>query len=167
MRHAREFDTLIRDYGPMIGRICASYERDPEIARELVQDVLFAVWRALPTHRGSSTLKTFAARIAQFRAISHVAKQSRRLELEPVTEDLRDPAALPETAAIALDQRNRLMAAVRSLPINYREPAVLTLEGLTVAEIASVIGISADLVAVRMSRARAMLRRLLGEHDEG
>jgi RNA polymerase sigma factor (sigma-70 family) len=163
MGHAREFDALIRDHGAMITRICASYERDPEIARELVQDVLFAIWRAIPKHRGKGTLKTFAARIAQFRAISHVARQSRLPENEPVSEDLLDHAAMPETEAINVDQRKWLIAAVRLLPITYREPAVLTLEGLTPSEIASVIGISTDLVAVRMSRARALLRRSLGE----
>jgi DNA-directed RNA polymerase specialized sigma24 family protein len=97
MGHAREFDALIRDHGAMISRICASYERNPEIARELVQDVLFAIWRALPKHRGEGTLKTFAARIVQFRAISHVVRQSRLPENEPVSEDLMDHSAMPET----------------------------------------------------------------------
>ncbi len=166
MGHAREFDALIRDHGAMIRRICAGYERDPEIVRELVQDVLFAIWRALPKHRGEGTLKTFAARIAQFRAISHVTRQSRLPESEPVSEDLVDHAAMPETRAITDDQRNRLIAAVRLLPITYREPAVLMLEGLTPSEIASVIGISTELVAVRMSRARALLRRSLGDGHE-
>jgi RNA polymerase sigma factor (sigma-70 family) len=167
MGHTREFDALIRDHGAMISRICASYERNPEIARELVQDVLFALWRALPKYRGEGTLKTFAARIAQFRAISHVVRQSRLPENEPVSEDLMDHSAMPEKEAIDVDQRNRLIAAVRLLPVTYREPAVLTLEGLTPSEIASVIGISTDLVAVRMSRARALLRRSLGEvHEE-
>jgi RNA polymerase sigma factor (sigma-70 family) len=166
MRHARDFDSLIRDHGAMIGRICASYERDPEIARELVQDVLFAIWRALPTHRGASSLKTFVARIAQYRAISHVAKQSQRPGTEPLSEHLRDHGAIPEAAAIAADQHQRLLTAVRLLPLTYREPAVLTLEGLSAAEIAQVIGISAELVAVRMSRARVLLRRLLGEPNE-
>jgi RNA polymerase sigma factor (sigma-70 family) len=166
MRNSRDFEALIRDHGAMIGRICASYERDPEIARELVQDAFFAIWRALPTHRGESTLKTFVARIAQFRAISHATRQSRLPEVEPVSEDLLDHDALPESAAIADDQRSRLMAAVRKLPITYREPAVLTLEGLSPSEVAGVIGISTDLVAVRMSRARALLRKTLGERDE-
>jgi len=167
MGHTGQFDALIRDHGAMISRICASYERDPEIARELVQDVLFAIWRAMPKHRGEGTFKTFAARIAQFRSISHVARQSRLPRNEPVSEEFLDHSAMPEAEAINVDQRNRLMAAVRLLPITYREPAVLTLEGLTPSEIASVIGISTDLVAVRMSRARALLRRLLGEaHEE-
>jgi len=163
MSNRREFNELIREHQAMIGRICASYESDRELARELVQDVLFAIWRALPARRGESSLKTFVARIAQFRAISHVARHSRLPVHGPVSEDLQDTGELPEVQAVARDESNRLQAAVRQLPLTYREPAVLTLEGLTPTQIATAIGITPELVAVRLSRARALLRKLLGE----
>jgi RNA polymerase sigma factor (sigma-70 family) len=162
MSHRSEFETVVREFEPMIGRICASYENDRELARELVQDVLFALWRALPSRRGESTLKTFVARIAQFRAISHVAKRNKLPAAGPVDEDLLDPAALPETQAIAADELNRLLAAVRRLPLIYRDPAVLTLEDFTPAEISAALDITPELVAVRLSRARALLREHLG-----
>jgi RNA polymerase sigma-70 factor (ECF subfamily) len=163
MSYRKDFERLVREHEAMIGRICASYESNRELARELAQDVLFAIWRALPGHRGESSLKTFVARIAQFRAISHVAKHSKLPAHEPVDESLLDQQALPEVQVIAADERDRLLAAVRRLPLTYREPSILTLEGLSGGEIAASLGISADLVAVRLSRARALLRQLLGE----
>ena len=163
MSHKSEFDALVSDHRQMIARICASYESDRELARELMQDVLFAIWRALPARRGESSLKTFVARIAQFRAISHVAKHSRLPVEEAIDESLLDSRAAPDAEAIAADERARLLAAVRRLPLTYREPAVLLLEDLVPAEIAGVLGITTDLVAVRLSRARALLRGLLGE----
>jgi RNA polymerase sigma factor (sigma-70 family) len=166
MSHRREFEALVREFQPMIGRICASYENDRELARELVQEVWFALWRALPSRRGESSLKTFVARITQFRAISHVARRSRLPASAPVDEGLLDPAAPPEVQAIAADERHRLLAAVQRLPLNYRDPAVLTLEDFTPAEIATLLGITPELVAVRLSRARALLREYLGvDHD--
>ncbi|MBC8028011.1 MAG: sigma-70 family RNA polymerase sigma factor [Steroidobacteraceae bacterium] len=162
MSHKSEFDALLREHEAMIARICASYERDRELARELMQEILFAIWRALPARRGESSLKTFVARIAQFRAISHVAKHSRLPVEEGIDESLLDARASPDAEAIAADERTRLLAAVRRLPLTYREPAVLLLEDLTPAEIAGVLGITSDLVAVRLSRARALLRNLLG-----
>jgi RNA polymerase sigma factor (sigma-70 family) len=128
--------------------------------------VLFAIWRALPAHRGESSIKTFVARIAQFRAISHVAKHSRLPVEEAIDESLLDVRASPDAEAIAADERVRLLAAVRRLPLTYREPAVLLLEDLTPVEIAGVLGITAELVAVRLSRARALLRTLLGVDHE-
>jgi len=168
MGHREEFERLVREHGRMISRICASYESNRELAQDLVQDVLLAMWRALPTHRGESSLKTFVARIAQFRAISHASRQSKLPPLEEIEESIRDTQALPEARAIAADERNRLLAAVRRLPLAYREPAVLTLEDFTAAEIAAVIGITPALVAVRLSRARTLLRTLLsgGSHGE-
>jgi RNA polymerase sigma factor (sigma-70 family) len=166
MSHNSEFEALVREHLPMIGRICASYERDRELARELTQEVLFAIWRALPTRRGESSLKTFVARIAQFRAISHVAKLS-RLPFEDALDDtLLDARASPDAVVIAADERNRLLAAVQRLPLTYREPAVLFLEDLTSAEIAGVLGLTPELVAMRLSRARALLRNLLGATDD-
>jgi RNA polymerase sigma factor (sigma-70 family) len=167
MSHKREFDALVREHRAMIVRICASYERDRELARELMQEVLFAIWRALPARRGESSIKTFVARIAQFRAISHVAKHSRLPVEEAIDESLLDARAAPDAEAIAADERARLLAAVRRLPLTYREPAVLLLEDLTPMEIAGVLGITTDLVAVRLSRARALLRPLLGVDHEG
>ncbi len=166
MSRNSEFDALVRQHLAMIGRICASYERDRELARELTQEVLFAIWRALPARRGESSLKTFVARIAQFRAISHVAKLSRLPFGEALDESLLDARASPDAAAIAADERNRLLAAVQRLPLKYREAAVLFLEDLTPAEIAGVLGLTPELVAVRLSRARALLRKLLGATDE-
>ncbi len=51
---------------------------------------------------------------------------------------------------------------MQSLPLNLRQVVVLTLEGLSHAEVADIIGISENNVAVRMTRARAELTRLLG-----
>jgi DNA-directed RNA polymerase specialized sigma24 family protein len=52
---------------------------------------------------------------------------------------------------------------VRTLPLAYRQTAILTLEGLTPTEIADVLGISTNAVAIRMSRAKTLLRKLIGE----
>lgn len=166
MSHKSEFDALVREHQAMIARICASYERDRELARELMQEVLFAIWRALPARRGESSLKTFVARIAQFRAISHVAKHSRLPVEEAIDESLLDARESPDAEVIAADERTRLLAAVRRLPLTYREPAVLLLEDLTPVEIAGVLCITSDLVAVRLSRARVLLRNLLGVAHE-
>lgn len=55
MRAARRFEALIDGHHAMVARICASYERDPELARELVQEVWLAVWRSLPAFRGEAS----------------------------------------------------------------------------------------------------------------
>jgi len=164
MNAARRFEALIVEHGAMVARICASYERDPELARELGQDVFLAVWRALPSFRGESSPRTFVARIAQFRAVSHVAARVR----VPAGTSLDDaaviaPGPLPDAQAIAANQRERLLEAVRRLPIAYRDAVILTLEDFTPAEIADVLGVRANVVSIRLTRARTLLRAWLRE----
>jgi RNA polymerase sigma-70 factor (ECF subfamily) len=77
---------------------------------------------------------------------------------------LPDDQCGPELQAAATDQRSRLIAAVRGLPLTFRETAALTLEGLTPNEIAETLGISANAVAIRLSRAKELLRQSLGEN---
>ena len=165
MNAARRFEALIVEHGAMVARICASYERDPELARELAQDVFLAVWRALPSFRGESSPRTFVARIAQFRAVSHVAARVRRAAAAPSLDDAAviAPGPLPDAQAIAANQRERLLEAVRRLPIAYRDPVILTLEDFTPAEIADVLGVRANVVSIRLTRARTLLRAWLRE----
>jgi RNA polymerase sigma-70 factor (ECF subfamily) len=155
-----DLETLIAAHQPMVSRICASYERDRDLARELIQEVWFAVWRALPSFRADSSVKTFVARIAQFRAISHVTQQAKR-PLDAGYGDDRPAVPIPESEIISADERDRVLQAVRRLPIAYRQPVILTLEDFSPAEIASMLGLSQNVIGVRLNRARSMLREML------
>jgi RNA polymerase sigma factor (sigma-70 family) len=155
------FTALVAEHEPMVARICASYERDRDLARELAQDVWFAIWRALPNYRADASLKTFVARIAQFRAISHVAQRARRPFEAELSEAIPDTRPAPESAAITSSERNGLLAAVQRLPLIYRQPVILTLEDFSPAEVATMLGLSVNVVGVRLTRARAMLRAIL------
>jgi RNA polymerase sigma-70 factor, ECF subfamily len=157
------FDQIAREHHAMIKRIALSYERQAHLVEELVQDVYLAIWRALPSFRGDSSLRTFVARIATNRAVTHVARALKLPPLLELSEDIPAPGDNPEGQVIAIDRAARLTSAVRSLPLAYRQTATLTLEGLTTKEIADVLGITTNAVAIRMSRAKDLLRGLIGE----
>ena len=103
------------------------------------------------------------ARIATNRAVTHVARALKVPPSADLDERIPAPGVGPEGQAIALDRRTRLLTAVRTLPLAYRQTALLTLEGLTPTEIADVLGVSTNAVAIRMSRAKALLRELIGD----
>jgi RNA polymerase sigma-70 factor (ECF subfamily) len=84
-------------------------------------------------------------------------------ESTELTNDLAASESGPEADAITVDNKERLSRMLRALPIGLREPALLALEGLTQQEIAGVLGITPNAVAIRMSRAKSHLRKLLGE----
>ena len=57
----------------------------------------------------------------------------------------------------------RLLSAMQELPIGLRQVLTLALEELPQGEIADVLGITENAVAIRMHRARRLLRTLLEE----
>ncbi|HJP98981.1 MAG TPA: sigma-70 family RNA polymerase sigma factor [Rhodanobacteraceae bacterium] len=160
---APPFDQIIADYLAMVRRIAAAYEANPGAREDLVQEILCAVWRALPRFQGRGSLRGFIARIAANRAITHVQRALRVPDSTELTNDLAGSEASPEAHAVAFDDKERLVKALRTLPIGLREPALLALEGLTQQEIAGVLGITVNAVAVRMTRAKSRLRKLMGE----
>jgi RNA polymerase sigma-70 factor (ECF subfamily) len=102
-------------------------------------------------------------RIAHNRAVTHIWRR-RQLPGELDEEaDVPDSRATPESQASAGELRDRLLAAIRKLPVGHRQVMVLLLEGMSHGEIGEVLGISEGNVAVRANRARNSLRNLLGE----
>ncbi|MCQ8184202.1 RNA polymerase sigma factor [Parvularcula maris] len=158
---AKMFEEAVRSHGPLVSRICSSYEARPALAEELVQDTFSALWRALLRFRGEASLRTFVARIAHNTCVSHVRRESRvtHADLEPETpSDLPGPE---EEAGRSL-ARKRLLEAVRKLPIGQRQVVTLHLEGFSDPEVADALGLTPGNVAVRLTRARERLRRLMG-----
>jgi RNA polymerase sigma factor (sigma-70 family) len=163
MATRHDFDQIARDHGAMIRRIAASYEVNAYLAEELVQEIHFALWRALPAFRGDASLRTFVARIAINRAITHVARALKSPPSLQLDEQIPSPGDDPESQAIAVSHQTRLIGAVRRLPLAHRQAVTLTLEGLSPKEIADFLGITPNAVAIRLSRARDLLRNLIGD----
>ncbi len=154
---------MLSEHDGAIRRLSASYERDPSRRQDLVQDIWLAVWQALPRFRDDCSERTFVFRIAHNRAVSHVQHwQRRRTDLLDDDAPLAATGPDPEHSLSQQQRRERLQAAVQKLPLGLRQVVVLTLEGLSNGEVAEIVGISENNVAVRMTRARAELTRLLG-----
>lgn len=146
----------------LISRIALYYEFDPSLRRELVQDILLAVWAALPSYRGDSSLRTFVAAIAQKRAISHVNKRAREPRQVELPADLVSATLAPDEAALRNDLKKQLVESIQELPIPQREAIVLCFEGFSYSEVGMVLGISTNAATLRCQRAKESLRSIMG-----
>jgi RNA polymerase sigma factor (sigma-70 family) len=161
----QQFERILGEHGGALSRLAYSYEAVRSVREELVQEIALAIWQALAHFRGECSERTFVFRIAHNRGLSHVGR--RRPPHEPL-EDLKDadqpvdPRPHPEARAAQTDQRQRLMSAIQLLPVMHRQILVLVLEGLSHAEIAEVVGITENNVAVRLNRAREALKDTMG-----
>jgi RNA polymerase sigma factor (sigma-70 family) len=158
---------LLQEHDRALRRMTASYERDPSRRQDLIQEIWLAVWQALPRFRNECSERTFVFRIAHNRAVSHIDHWQRR-QTDLLDEDaaIAAPGPDPEKALSQRQRQDRLQAAVQELPIGLRQVVVLTLEGLTNAEVADIVGITENNVAVRLTRARATLSRRLDAQRE-
>lgn len=155
-----QFERIIRLHGPALRRLALAYGRTAADGDDLFQDICFAIWRSLPTFRGDCSERTYAFRIGHNRGLTY--RSRRRPDPVELDDAARDERPGPDAMTVAASERDRLLDAIRQLGDGHRQVVLLSLEGLSHAEIGEVLGISENNVAVRLSRARKELRLLLG-----
>jgi RNA polymerase sigma factor (sigma-70 family) len=158
-----ELERVLAAHAAALGRLAASYESRPALREELLQDIAFALWRALPSFRNEASEKTFVMRIATNRALSHIAARRPAADGLDAAGDVADTLPRPDELAARMQTAGRLQRAVRELPLALRQVMTLTFEGLSNEEIASVLGLTTGNVGVRLHRGKALLKATLGE----
>jgi RNA polymerase sigma-70 factor (ECF subfamily) len=141
--------------------------RDPEDAKEVLQDTLLAVARNLKDFRGASSVSTWLYTIAR----SFCIKRRRRSKFAPEQEEsldmgpegeatqLADPARGPDESLAGRQIEAALEQAIGGLDPMYREVLVLRdVEGLSAPEVAEVMGLTVEAVKSRLHRARVAVR---------
>ncbi|MDR6991597.1 RNA polymerase sigma factor [Luteimonas sp. 3794] len=150
---------------PQLWRAVCGYELNPALRDELMQDVLLAVWQALPKLRAHDRLLPFALRVAHNLGASHVRSAIRTpapLPLDPDTHDVPDPNSVADAERARSEW---LFEALTTLPLTLRQPLMLQLEGFDYGEIAELLGISMENVGVRLHRARHQLKTLQAREE--
>ena len=175
LKSAREgdpdaLDGLLRQHAPQILRFGMKMCRNPEDARDVVQDTMLAVARSVRQFRGQSSLATWLFQIAR----SFCIKKRRRSKFAPAVEQslesqdsqvhsqIPDPARSPEDAVVAKEIERAFARAIADLDPKYREVLILRdVEGLTAPEVAEILSIPVDTVKTRLHRARQAVRAVM------
>ena len=154
------FEHIVHAYGEALVRLAWGYTDHVADHDDLVQDILVAIWRALPRFRGEASERTFVLRVAHNRGITFASRRRVHDSLDEHAS-IADPRPGPDEELDRAAQHARLIAAVRTLPPALRETVMLRLEGCAVPEIAAVLNVTENNVSVRLNRARDRLRELL------
>jgi RNA polymerase sigma-70 factor (ECF subfamily) len=160
---AELLDELVREHLDAVYRVAYSVVRDSALAEDVAQDAILKAWRALPTFRGDSSMRSWVLRITHNTAISTLRKRR---------EELRDPNLLPEKENRLSTERqvvDRLSAsafedALNDLDELSRSIVVLReIEGLSYDEIAQMLDVPLPTVKTRLLRSRRVLAAALEE----
>ncbi len=146
--------TLLRLFWDRIRLMMRVRTGDPETARDLAQEAMLAVWQALRAGqlRDPERLAAFVHGIARNVANNYVRQRGRQPASEPLPPDLADSAAAD--AAQDAERDEALQTALAPLDTIDRRILQLTLvEGMKPREIGVVVGLSAENVRTRKSRA--------------
>jgi RNA polymerase sigma-70 factor (ECF subfamily) len=175
MDETLEFQKIYADYRPKILRYLARLIGEGE-AEDLAQEVFVKVSQRLSSFRGDSQLSTWIYRIATNAAIdkmrSFASQQGAELNLPDDSDQVEDVDVWTGEGTPSLEQllmRKEMYACfenyVKKLPANYRTVVVLSeIEQLSNNEIAEVLGLSLDVVKIRLHRGRTRLLQELRTH---
>lgn len=175
--HLREGDEtalapLVEKYKRLVHRLAMQITKNHEDANDVMQETFIKVYQSIHTFRQEAAFETWVYRIAVNEALNFVKRRERRREssLETTDESEFNTETLrkaeinndPEIQAEKAELRHWVTKAVNSLSLKHRIVVILhELEGLTHAEIASILNCSEGTVRSRLHYARKQLRSLL------
>jgi RNA polymerase sigma-70 factor, ECF subfamily len=155
-----DFVALLNEYRGAVHRVCRNYAHGIDDREELLQEIVYQLWRAFPSYRREAAPITWVYRIALNTAISALRRRTRRPPHVPL-EAAPEPASAPAVSDSI--QVELLYRAMRRLGEVERGLLLCYLDGLSYREIGDVLGISETNVGARLSRTRARLQELVKE----
>ena len=157
VRPAQELDRLVEQYQVAVLRTCYLYLHDRSQAEDAVQETFLKVYRNLSSFRGECSEKNWIMKIAMRVCYDMNRSGWARFFNRRVT-----PEMLPEASVPFEELDDALASAMMRLPVRLREVILLYYyQGLTVNEIAEVLGITQPSVSNRLKRGRDKLKTAL------
>lgn len=174
------FEELVREHGDRLYSLAystlAKYGRaSREDAEDLVQETFIKVYRNLKRFHNLSREETAALLVIynRYTVIDFLRKKKHKSggisayldeDGEERELEIADDAPLPDELVIQKETIERCAACIDALPESQRTVVVLKYRyGYKDKEIAAVLNISESSVSSRLNRARAALRRMMGD----
>lgn len=165
---------LVEAEGGRLHQLALRFCGDPEEAQDLVQEVFLQAWRDWSGFDGRAKASTWlysiawrtcqrfhrkrAGEPAQLESLEALLPFGEsRVRCVPAAEDLS-----PEAEAARAEAREHAQRAIAELPDDFRVPLVLKeIVGLSVEDVARVMGLPENTVKTRLHRARLRVRKAL------
>jgi RNA polymerase sigma-70 factor (ECF subfamily) len=179
---AAAFRMLFERYHRRVFAVALGVLKNPQDARDVVQEAFVKVHRHLGSFQGASSFYTWLYRITMNLSIDHVRrKKAARLvdyddALKRDPDDQADPAnTLPEYAGVdpgkthgRKELAQKIQAALQTLPEYHRQVILLReVEGLSYEEISKVMKVPKGTIMSRLFHARRKMQVALAEYVEG
>lgn len=157
------FEAWVREHVAILHRVSNGFAEGDD-RKDLMQELLLAVWRAVPAFAGGSKASTFIYRVAHNAALTwHRSTSTYRRHVERFEIDASLEPAAPDPAARDREALELLYARIRQLPPVDRSLILLHLDGVSYAAMAEMHGFTETNVGARLSRAKQKLSESMKE----
>jgi RNA polymerase sigma factor (sigma-70 family) len=156
-----DLEQVFRSAYPRVVAVAARVLGSRDEAEDVAQEVFLTFGRsAVPAGEAVGWLSVAAAHTA----LNHLRSSRRRAAREEAAGD--DGALWPDVAdtVVTLEERSRVRSALARLPRKHAVALVLRHSGLSYAEVAATLDLSAGSVGTTVRRAESALRKELNRH---
>lgn len=160
------FRILVERYTQRVRNLIYSIFNEASLVDDIAQEVFIRVYEALPRFRFESSFYTWLYRITVNKSRDELRKRKTRKffslhsMLDASSEELQSKIRVfPEDGSA----KELVSKGLQQLPEKFRIPIILKdIDGLSYEEMAEIMQCEVGTVKSRLSRGRAMLRRILG-----
>ncbi len=168
------FTAVVHRWRRRIYAFAARLLGDASLAEDVAQETFAKAYQACARWRPEARVSTWLFTIAKNAALDRTRKGSRAevsvsaaagANTTGLLGRIPDGALTPCSSAQNVELEIAVEAALAGLPETYRLPVVLcSVEGMSYAEAAEVVGVNEKTLSTRLARGREMLREALKPH---
>ena len=160
----RRFADWTREHSAILHHVVNGFAAGAD-RNDLLQEVLLAVWKSIPSFRGQAQPTTYLYRVSHNAALlwTRTEKNYRRRVEQFSTSAPGGFCTEPDSLT---DERlAKIYSAIRRLKPADRSLMLLSLDGLSYREMAEVLGLSESNVGVKINRIKIQLTQTLKENE--
>jgi RNA polymerase sigma-70 factor (ECF subfamily) len=159
------FDSWLREHAAILHHVANGFATGAD-RQDLFQELMLALWRAIPAFRATSRPSTFIFRVTHNAALTW--KRAERGYRQRVARYQQEQLDLPVVNRASdsdepADTLELLYAAIRTLEPVDRSLVLLQLDGVSYAHIAEIHGFTESNVGVRLNRIKHRLTAIFQE----
>ena len=151
----KEFLSQLKDHQNIIYKLVHLYAISEEDKKDLYQEIVLQAWKTFPDFRGEAKFSTWLYRLC-LNTIFTIQRKTNRINYT----DIREFEESYFFSSVS-DESERLYKAIRTLPETERAITSLHLDGYDNKEIGELIGVTPNLVGVKLHRIKKQLATLL------
>jgi RNA polymerase sigma-70 factor, ECF subfamily len=160
-----EFLAAYEEHADILFRHCLLRVRNKDMARDIVQEAYSRTWLYMSQGKKIDYIRAFLFRIANNLIVDGSRKKKMSSLDALIDEDGFEPIDESIKAPIDSPALNRALKLLEDLDESYRSVITMRfMEELTPREIARTLGITENVVSVRLHRGIDKLKKAMGEH---